>query len=474
MKKYKPILMFILAAVVIVGTAIIMNSLEAATGITMAAAFITAGSEYHGKENMDINLRPRFFGTSPQAMGIRVIDAQGASSVKLTFFGKIKKILMPYVAGFQGGTAASKYQKKLTLVEFKAENEYDKHDYANMILEQIVNKGGINQNDITGTDVMTAERTVFFDAVTADVFANFWLGNTAKTHTHAGTYPDESTAYAAGDPDKFYNAQNGILKNIQTDIYESYVSKQTTITGWNQTTYPTLYLTETGGVVYAYESAAKRSGAQAGDKLFSFTATNGTYPYVATLTELNTSGFGGTVTLEKACTSGVFELHYNQSDYITKLDLPAALTTDTAETYMNRLFRIATPELKALKDAGLLRFYVTDSILYNYEDTLKSGVTESARNAMIDGVSRYTCNGIPLIPMKIDQLIEEDFATTFPKDWIILSTPENFCLVINGTSNFSETRFWFNPDLNVNRQRTQFETGYNYILPELVAVAYKA
>jgi len=105
---------------------------------------------------------------------------------------------------------------------------------------------------------------------------------------------------------------------------------------------------------------------------------------------------------------------------------------------------------------------------------LKSGVTESARNAMIDGVSRYTCNGIPLIPMKIDQLIEEDFATTFPKDWIILSTPENFCLVINGTSNFSETRFWFNPDLNVNRQRTQFETGYNYILPELVAVAYKA
>ena len=61
-------------------------------------AFITNGTEYHGRENMDINIRPRFFGTKPQEMGVRVIDAQGASSgfvnpleflVKIEFLTKV-------------------------------------------------------------------------------------------------------------------------------------------------------------------------------------------------------------------------------------------------------------------------------------------------------------------------------------------------------------------------------------------------
>lgn len=436
--------------------------------------FITNGSEYHGKENMEINLRPRFFGTKPSEMGIRTIDSQGASSVKLTFFGKLLKVLMPYATGFQGGTIAPKLQKKLTLAEFKAENAYDKHDYANMILEQITNKGGIAQNDIEGTNVIEAERTVFFDAVEADVFAVFWLGDTTKTHIKAGTYPDGSTAYAAGDADKYYNVIDGILTRAMADVYQAYVSKQSAITGWNTTTYPTLYLVESGGTVYAYDTSAHRTSAQSGDRLFSFPATNASYPSIKTVTELNSSGFGGYITLEKACTSGSFDLMYNEWDYIKKLDLPATLTTDTAETYMNRLLRICSKELLSLKKQGLLRFYVTDTILYNYEDTLKSGTTEAARKAKIDGVDRWTCDGVPIVPMDIDQLIDADFASTFPKDIILLTTPQNLCLVINGTSNFSETRFWFNPDVNENRQRTQFEMGANYILPELMAIAYKA
>jgi hypothetical protein len=436
-------------------------------------AFIVNGSEYHGQENMDINIRPRFFGTKPTEMGIRVIDARGASSVKLTFFGKLAKVLMPYVTGFQGGSVAEKLQKKLALAEFKAENAYDKHDYANMILEQIVNKGGVNQNDIQGTDVWNAEQAVFFNAVEADVFANFWLGDTAKVHINAGTYPD-GTAYSAGDVDKYYNVIDGILKNAISDVYQSYISKQSAIAGWNKTTYPVLYLAEDSGTVYAYGSAADRTAGVSGTRLFSFAATNASYPASKALSELNSSGFTGSVQLEKANTSGSYEIYAAEWNYIKKIDLPDTLTTDTAETYMQRLLRLASPELRGLKSSGLLRFYVTDSVLFNYEDTLKSGTTESARNATIDGVQRYTIDGVPIIPMSIDQLIESDFAPTFPKDFILLTTPQNLCLVINGSSNFSETRFWFNPDVNENRQRTQFELGVNYILPELMAIAYKA
>lgn len=434
-------------------------------------AFITAGSEYHGKENFETIIRPRFMGTKPAEMGIRIIDTQGASSIKLNFFGKIAKILMPYVTGFQGGTLSPQKQKKLTVSEFKAENEYSKQDYKNMIYEQITNKGGVAQNDITGTDVFKAELEVFFSAVEADVFSVFWLGDTTKRHIQAGTYPD-GTAYAAGDVDKYYNVMDGILKQIMDDVYQSYVSHQVRITGWNKTTYPVLYLAESGGTVYAYGSAAHRTGASSGNRLFSFTATNSTYPYNATISELNSSGIAGYIVLEKACTSGTFELYANESDYVKKIDLPASLTTDTAETYMLKMLRNSTPELKALKKAGLLRFYVTDTILFNYEDTIRSGSLDITKQMMIDGIPRIAIDGVPLIPINVDALIEADFASTFPRNIIILTTPDNLALAINGSSSFSETRFWFNPDENSNRQRTQFEMGADYVLPELITIAY--
>lgn len=434
-------------------------------------AFITAGSEYHGKENFEMIIRPRFMGTKPAEMGIRIIDTQGASSIKLNFFGKIAKILMPYVTGFQGGTLSPQKQKKLTVSEFKAENEYSKQDYKNMIYEQITNKGGVAQNDITGTDVFKAELEVFFSAVEADVFSVFWLGDTTKRHIQAGTYPD-GTAYAAGDVDKYYNVMDGILKQIMDDVYQSYVSHQVRITGWNKTTYPVLYLAESGGTVYAYGSAAHRTGASSGNRLFSFTATNSTYPYNATISELNSSGIAGYIVLEKACTSGTFELYANESDYVKKIDLPASLTTDTAETYMLKMLRNSTPELKALKKAGLLRFYVTDTILFNYEDTIRSGSLDITKQMMIDGIPRIAIDGVPLIPINVDALIEADFASTFPRNIIILTTPDNLALAINGSSSFSETRFWFNPDENSNRQRTQFEMGADYVLPELITIAY--
>lgn len=434
-------------------------------------AFITAGSEYHGKENFEKIIRPRFMGTKPAEMGIRIIDTQGASSIKLNFFGKIAKILMPYVTGFQGGTLSPQKQKKLTVSEFKAENEYSKQDYKNMIYEQITNKGGVAQNDITGTDVFKAELEVFFSAVEADVFSVFWLGDTTKTHIQAGTYPD-GTAYAAGDADKYYNVMDGILKHIMDDVYQSYVSHQVRITGWNKTTYPILYLAESGGTVYAYGSAAHRTGASSANRLFSFTATNSTYPYQATVSELNSSGIAGYIVLEKACTSGTFELYANDNDYVKKIDLPSTLTTDTAETYMLKMLRNSTPELKALKKAGLLRFYVTDTILFNYEDTIRYGSLDITKQMMIDGIPRIAIDGVPLIPMNVDALIEADFASTFPRNIIILTTPDNLALAINGSSSFSETRFWFNPDENSNRQRTQFEMGADYVLPELITIAY--
>ena len=145
----------------------------------MAGGFITNGSEFNGQENQDIILRPVFVGENIAQRGFRTVLSV-KSSVKLTFFDAKSKILRAYADGFQGGAAANKRQKKFVLEEFKAESQYSKQSYKDTILEEITNRGGVSQNDITGTDVHNAEVSVFMRAVEHDVFMIFWLGDQEK------------------------------------------------------------------------------------------------------------------------------------------------------------------------------------------------------------------------------------------------------------------------------------------------------
>ena len=73
--------------------------------------------------------------------------------------------------------------------------------------------------------------------------------------------------------------------------------------------------------------------------------------------------------------------------------------------------------------------------------------------------------------MQIDEHLANDFISPYPHR-AILTLPQNLVLVLNGASDIGETRFWFNPDENKNRQRTQFEFGADFVLPEYMVVAY--
>lgn len=192
---------------------ITMNTIHVPLG--MGFEFLTAGSEYNGEENEEILFRPRFSGKI-EDIGFRQIFTS-ATSKKLTFMGKLGKILMPYAKGFQGGSGPGYIQKKLELEEFKAETAYDKHDYKGLIQEQIVNIDGVKQNDISGTDVMNAEQTVFMDALESDIYRNFWLADKTKTHIAGGDYPDGSS-FVATDPDKFYNQIDGVITKVRSKV----------------------------------------------------------------------------------------------------------------------------------------------------------------------------------------------------------------------------------------------------------------
>ena len=90
---------------------------------------------------------------------------------------------------------------------------------------------------------------------------------------------------------------------------------------------------------------------------------------------------------------------------------------------------------------------------------------------MIDGVARMTYRGIPIMPMDIDAHLSADFNEPYPHR-AILTPADNLVLVVNGTGDLAETKFWFNDDENKNRQRTQFEFGADFVLPEIMTVAY--
>jgi len=358
--------------------------------IQIPAAFgysiITAGSEYNGTENEEILFRPRFNG-KVEDVGFRQLFTKNTDSHKMTFFGKLGKILMPYAKGFQGGGGAPIIQNKIELGEFKAETAYDKHDYSGLIQEQIVNNDGVNQNDISGTDVMNAEQKVFMDALGADVYRNVWLGDKSKTHTAGGSYPD-GTSFNSGDADKFYNQIDGVITQIR--------AKATT------------------------------SPSTSAEEIL--------------LNEITAGG----------------------------------IQNDEAADVFKAMFRNAPKELQALKNAGLLRFYATDSVIFKYLDDLEADGTEAARLQTINGIAMPSWNGIPIQPLNIDAYIANDFAAAFPDDLIILTTPMNLGLVLNVSGSWAQTRFWFNPDENENRQRTQFHLGAGYVLPELISFAQNA
>lgn len=461
--------------VAFVGTTILDN-IPSMSGVL--SGFITNGSEFHGKEMEDIILRPYFIGQLPKDMGIRVFISI-KSSFKLTFFGAKSKILKAYADGFQGGTGAAKTQKKIELQEFKAEAEYSKQDYKNTILENITNVGGIKQNDITGTAVHNAEVSVFMNGIMEDARRIFWLGNKSKKTLHASGY---YTATADAD----YNVIDGIWTAVmaQAALYSSATNDQIrhiVLTNGTVKQKATYTLTGTSGTANLVISGVNYLVTFNTD--LTTTATDFAATHLAALLARGLNVTSSTVTvIIEAVTAGqpflaaaAANVSGNQNASLVQTTANTAaqdLTTDEAVATFKLMYNNSTQVLKRLiQEGGNVRFYATDTMIENYQSTLEGQALESSRTAIIDGIKRFTYRGIPIIPMKIDQHISADFNEPYPHR-ALLTTSDNLGLVVNGAGDFAETVFWFNKDENKNRQRTQFEFGADFILPELITVAY--
>lgn len=486
--------------------------------------FITNGSEYNGRENTDIMIRPIFTGQDVKALGLRVVFTDKSGSVKMTFFSALEKIVKKYADGFQGGLLARKKQKKFAVNEFKAEAQYSKQDYKDTILELITNRAGISQNDIDGTIVLEAERAIFGAAIKADTLRLFWLADTTKKYVQDGLRYDSSAdvviaidattgviTYTSGGADIYYNSMDGLWKKLMADTIATANTVRTEdkiqrifVANGTVAQVTTATLTGTSGTANLILNGV--SYLATFNTTLTQTATDFRTTYLAALTAL-----GITVTTSTAdviftsavlgqpfsdVTVGALTGNLGATVVATTANTPAAnLGVDEAHGYMKDMVNKAPKVLKrfvsgtgtqfegadqtGVKAAqGIsmptdlsLRFYCTDSWIENYRDTLMNDATLAAHVEVIDGIKRLTFFGIPLIPMGIDGYLATDFVSPYPHR-CILTSPENLVLVLNAESDFAETRFWYEPNLNLNRQRAQFEYGADYMLPELVVVAY--
>lgn len=145
---------------------------------------------------------------------------------------------------------------------------------------------------------------------------------------------------------------------------------------------------------------------------------------------------------------------------------------DSGETILKRLWENASPALKECKSQGNLVYLVTSDIYNKYEEALDSVIVESAYLAKQNGRQGISYRGIPVVDVQLSGYLPK--FTDMPQSFGILTDRRNLALAVN-TSDFpgTEVKMWYNPDLMQNRQRAVFMAGCDYLLPELISLAYK-
>lgn len=146
------------------------------------------------------------------------------------------------------------------------------------------------------------------------------------------------------------------------------------------------------------------------------------------------------------------------------------LKDDVAINLFKKMYRQSNRILKSVpKD--MLRFYATDEMIENYEDSISDvDSNDSSRMALIDGVTRFTYKGIPIVPMPIETALENDFGNT-KRHRVVLSTPGNLFMLF-GLGSYTDARIWTNLDEEERRSRLNFEFNAGFIHPELITAAW--
>ncbi len=152
---------------------------------------------------------------------------------------------------------------------------------------------------------------------------------------------------------------------------------------------------------------------------------------------------------------------------VTGLDVSAP---SKAVAALKAMWAKATPELRAQKDSGTLKFYVTSDVKDAYEQYLDEKSCDGAYADVQNGRRMLNYHGIEIVDVQVGSYTAT--LTDLPASFIILTDKNNLVFAVN-TANMpdADVRLWYNPDMNENRARAAFLAGAE-IIDEAQVVFY--
>ena len=141
-------------------------------------ALIENAKLYSGKELENLFFRPMVSSPSVEQLGIRVLyNIPGSTAMNL--WSPSKNVLKSFQPGWQGGASVTRQQKNLYMQRVKAECAFDASDYFSMVYQHIINRGDVNMQDLSGTELEEAETILFKQALANSLRVTMWIGDTS-------------------------------------------------------------------------------------------------------------------------------------------------------------------------------------------------------------------------------------------------------------------------------------------------------
>lgn len=183
-------------------------------------SFLESPKQYTGADLENIFFRPMLNGPSAQELGVRILYNMPVPTTIQLWDGQRNVLQKFTAAGWTGGAAAQKYQKTVNLKHVKAEVGFSAADYFSLVYEQIAASSEVNFEDLTGTQLETAETTLFKQAVAEGIRATMWVGDTTSA-TGLNTFDGFlKTVVTAADSEMCFNTtyQTSDLETPQKSV----------------------------------------------------------------------------------------------------------------------------------------------------------------------------------------------------------------------------------------------------------------
>ena len=138
---------------------------------------IENSKSYTGNELETVFFRPLLKGAGINDMGIRVLYNMPAPTTLHFWRSNAESILHPYkTPGWTGSEKTERFSKTIDLQRIKAESSYSADEYFSLVYDSLMRSKLGAVEDLSGSDLESAETTLFRDAIAENLRATFWFG----------------------------------------------------------------------------------------------------------------------------------------------------------------------------------------------------------------------------------------------------------------------------------------------------------